>query len=216
MKIKVGARSSPLSKVQVGEVYQALRAHHPDVIFDPLWIETTGDLDLKTSLLSLEKTNFFTKELDEMLIRQEIDVAIHSAKDLPEPLSAGLEIVAITEGISSRDVLVLRERDQVKTLPQGARIGTSSLRRIAALKELREDLEPVDIRGTIERRLALLEEGEVDGVVIAEAALIRLGIQPKSVRVLIGESAPLQGKLAVVARAQDSHMKALFSGLDTR
>ena len=86
LSVKIGARDSQLSRAQVDEIFQELKAFHPDVQFEPMWLKTTGDHDLKTSLRMLDKTDFFTKELDEKLLAGEIDIAIHSAKDLPEPL----------------------------------------------------------------------------------------------------------------------------------
>ncbi len=206
LSVKVGARDSRLSRAQVDEVLQELRTFYPDVVFETLFIKTTGDLDLKTSLRTLEKTNFFTKELDEKLLKEEIDIAIHSAKDLPEPLPDGLTLVALTRGVDSSDSLVMN----VDKLPQGARIGTSSQRREQSLRQLRSDLQCVDIRGSIEERLALLDKGFIDGLVVAEAALIRLNLTHRKRMTLEGATAPLQGKLAIVAREADVKMKGLF------
>lgn len=203
----VGARDSKLSQVQVEEVLTELKQFHPHVKFSPFWVKTTGDKDLKTSLRSLDKTDFFTKELDQMLLEGKIRIAIHSAKDLPEPLPVGLSVVAITKGVDPSDSLVFHE------LPQGAKIGCSSERREKVLLHLRPDFRCVDIRGNIEQRLSLLDQGIVDGVVLAEAALIRLGLTHRRRIQLPGQAAPLQGKLAVVARTDDSEMMELFSCL---
>lgn len=212
LQIKIGARQSRLSQAQVKEVFEALSAFHPHVQFDPVWIETTGDRDLSTSLRSLEKTDFFTKEIDERLLREDFRIAVHSAKDLPEPLTRGLQIVALTKGVDPSDSVVLIK----DLLPLGARIGTSSLRREENIKALRPDLVCADIRGTIESRLEQLDAGLYDGVVIAEAALIRLQLTHRRRIALPGASAHLQGQLAVVARAGDDEMAQLFSVLDTR
>lgn len=211
MKLQVGARSSPLSRVQVAEVKSALTAVHPHIDFSMSWVETTGDLDKQTSLRTLEKTNFFTKELDALLLSGAIQVAIHSAKDLPEPLPAGLELIALTKGIDPRDALVLQEGMCWESLPKGARVATSSLRREEIVRQMRADLTFLDLRGTIEERLAKLDRGEADAVVIAEAALIRLGLTHRNRLFLPGETAPLQGKLALVARADDKAMQELFA-----
>ncbi len=216
MKIRVGARNSPLSQAQVEEVYQAFVKHHPNVVFETVFLETTGDLDLTTSLMKMERSNFFTKELDELLSQGKIQVAIHSAKDLPDPLHPELTVAALTQGVDPSDVLVLREGQSVESLRQNAAIGTSSTRRIHALKALREDLVPVDIRGKIERRLSLLDEGTVDGVILAEAALIRLRLTHRNRITLKGEIAPLQGKLAVLTRILDLEVQKYFSCLDSR
>lgn len=268
LTFQIGARHSRLSQAQVKEVLQSLNAFHPHVQFAPVWIETTGDRDLSTSLRSLEKTDFFTKEIDERLLRGDFRIAIHSAKDLPEPLTRGLQIVALTKGVDPSDSLVLHQNrwqtlnfcghhsssslndhssailleygpphgrpnlncpenhqnskvapdsGVIKDhLPLGARIGTSSLRREENIKALRPDLVCADIRGTIESRLEQLDAGLYDGVVIAEAALIRLELTHRQRIALPGASANLQGQLAVVARDGDDEMVQLFSVLDTR
>jgi hydroxymethylbilane synthase len=214
--IIVGARESKLSQAQVAEVQQELCRFHPRIRFEPLWQKTIGDRDLAISLRDLGKTNFFTKEIDDMLLEKKCRIAIHSAKDLPDPLPCGLVIVAITQGVDPADALVLREGDTMETLPLGAIIGTSSGRRDAIVKALRSDLNCRDIRGPIEKRLALLDEGIVDGVVIAEAALIRLNLTHRNRLRLNGETAPLQGRLAVIARENDAEMAQLFSSVNVQ
>jgi hydroxymethylbilane synthase len=210
--VRVGARCSRLSRAQVEEVFFAFKEFHPDVQFEPVWIETTGDRDLCSSLRKLEKTDFFTKEIDERQLQADFRISIHSAKDLAEPLALGLRIAALTKGVDSSDVIVLT-RDE---LPLHARIGTSSQRREENVKALRSDLICVDIRGTIEKRLEQLDANLYDGVVMAEAALIRLQLTDRRRIVLPGEGAVLQGQLAVVVREEDEEMVGLFSCLDVR
>jgi len=209
--IRVAARRSPLSQVQTREVEQELQQHHPQVCFDPVYLESYGDHDRTTSLRSLDKTDFFTKEIDACVLGGDCRLAIHSAKDLPEPLPEGLCLVCLTRGQDSSDSLVLRQGVSLNDLPAGARIATSSLRREEAVCQLRSDLNFQDIRGTIEERLATLDRGDVDGVVIAEAALIRLDFTSRNRVRLPGETTPLQGQLAVVAREDDTAMKELFA-----
>lgn len=209
--IKLAARESKLSRAQVLEVMQ-----HIPIEYTVEWMKTFGDKDKKTSLRSLDKSSdFFTRELDEYLLERKCDAVIHSAKDLPFPLREGIVLVALTKGIDSSDALVFRERDHLETLRTGAVIATSSARREEAVKELRDDFRFTDIRGTIEERLEQLYMGKVDGVVIAEAALIRLGLNPTRVR-LPGETAALQGKLAVVAREHDEEVAKIFESIDSR
>lgn len=209
--ITVGARGSRLSKAQVEEVYQELIQHHPHVQFTPIWVTTnTGDLDKTTSLRHLEKTNFFTDEIDARQIKGEFRISIHSAKDLPDPLHPYLEIIALTKGVDPSDSLVVREFP----IPVGARIGTSSLRREAFLKNWRKDLICVDIRGTIDERLKALDDGIIDGIVMAEAALIRLKQTDRPRIHLDTDTAALQGRLAVIARKNDKEMKELFRVLE--
>ncbi|NGX57748.1 MAG: Porphobilinogen deaminase [Chlamydiae bacterium] len=212
--IKVGARESPLSKVQVQEVLQELRKTHPHIVFELKTLKTTGDQDLKTSLRGLEKTDFFTRELDEQLLNHDCRITIHSAKDLPDPLPKGLKIIALTHGIDDGDSLVLRDGETLETLSPGALIATSSERREAAVLQLRSDFTFTDLRGTIHQRLQQLDT--VDGVVLAEAALIRLNLTHLNRIRLPGETPPLQGKLAVLAREEDQEMEELFSCLECR
>lgn len=208
--IKVAARDSPLSQVQVEEVLKELKVFYPEVSFEITLLKTTGDLDQKTSLMSLDKTDFFTKEIDQLVLQGICDIGVHSAKDLPDPLPQGLELYALTKGVDSSDSLVLRDGETIQSLCIGAKIGTSSLRRISMLKAYREDLMPVDIRGNIQKRLELLENKELDALIIAEAALIRLGLTHLNRMLLKGEVAPLQGKLAVIGRNENQLVKEFF------
>lgn len=215
-KILIGARNSPLSRAQVEEVIREIHVFYPEVQFEMCFVETTGDQDLRTSLRQMNKTDFFTKEIDEILYQGSIRVGVHSAKDLPEQLPQGIEVIAITQGVDSSDSLVLREGETLESLPKGAVIATSSERREEAVKALRSDFNFRDIRGPVEMRLKALQERTADGVVVAEAALIRLNLQHLNRVKLPGETAPLQGKLAVVARSTDHYMEILFSCIDAR
>ncbi len=189
MKMKVGARSSPLSRAQVEEVRLEFSFD-----FEVIWTTTIGDRDQTTSLRGLGKTDFFTRELDEMLLNGEIDAAIHSAKDLPDPIPKGLKIAWISKGLDPRDSLVFKEPVRV--------VATSSVRREDAVRILYPDCRFVDLRGTIHERLAKLNT-EVDGVVVAEAALIRLKLTHLHRVFLPGKPLALQGKLAIVCRADE-------------
>jgi hydroxymethylbilane synthase len=212
--IKVGARDSPLSRKQVEEVEKELQLFRPELQFAPTYVKTAGDYDKKTSLRSLEKTDFFTKEVDALLLQGICDITIHSAKDLPEPLTAGLSLIALTRGQDPRDALVMRGHSRFDQLPTHALIATSSLRREENVRLLRSDLKFVDIRGTIEERLERLYQKEIDALVVAEAALIRLGLTTLNRMYLPGEVALNQGRLALLARQDNSEMKDLFSPID--
>jgi hydroxymethylbilane synthase len=214
LQITLGARDSSLSKAQVKELTALLLEHHPHVHFSFFYIKTMGDLDQTTPLSSLDKTDFFTKEVDEQVLKGTCRIAVHSAKDLPEKMPEGLEVICYTKSIDVADVLVLREGESLETLPAFAKIGTSSARRVQNLLALREDLVPKEIRGTIEKRLQLLDEGLFDGVIMAKAALLRLKLC-RNEMALPGASAPRQGSLAVVAKKEDVLMKELFQCLDT-
>ncbi|MCH9609360.1 MAG: Porphobilinogen deaminase [Chlamydiales bacterium] len=189
--VSVAARDSKLSCMQVKEV----EALYPMFSFEKRLVKTRGDHDQKTSLREMDKTDFFTREIDQMLLKRECDLAIHSAKDLPDPLPDGLEVLVLTEGVDSSDSLVVRGE-----LKKGMVIATSSQRREEAVKMLCPSVNFVDIRGTIEMRLAKWERGEVDGVVLAEAALIRLGLTHLPRVTLPGPVAKHQGRLAIVGR----------------
>lgn len=204
----VGSRASSLARAQVAEVLTEIRYFVKDITFSPLWIETLGDRDRQTDLRNLLKTDFFTREIDEALLAGKTRIAIHSAKDLPDPLPEGLALVALTAGQDPRDMLV------GKLFP-GARVGISSLRREKIIVSLEKESQMMPIRGTIEERLSLLEKGHLDALVVPEAALLRLKLDPPRMP-LLGSSAPLQGQLAIVAREDDREMKELFAPLDTR
>lgn len=206
--IVAGCRSSPLARAQFDEVQKIAGG-----LLQPVWVETIGDKDQTTSLRNLGKTDFFTRELDQMLLDKSIQIAIHSAKDLPDPLPVNLGLVGLTASLDPRDSLVLRASDTVQKLPLGAKIAVSSERREAAVKKLRSDFCFVDVRGAIEKRLSLLDTAEADGVVVAEAALIRLKLQHLNRIFLEGPSAPLQGCLAIVAREEDREMRDWFATL---
>lgn len=214
-RISVAARNSYLSRVQVREIYHELEAIYPNIFFVPKWVQTIGDRQLDVSLRFLDKTDFFTREVDRLVLSGLCRIGIHSAKDLPDPLTPGLKVAAITSGVDARDVLVLHPYQTVETLPKKARIAASSLRREKSIKELREDLVCVDIRGVIEERLRKLNRGEIDGLVIAEAALIRLHLTHLNRLFLSTEVAALQGKLAVVTRQDDHEMLQIFSAINT-
>ncbi len=208
-EIAVGARGSKLSQAQVWEVHQELLKHHPHVKFKPTWITTMGDKDKKTSLRDLDKTDFFTREVDQLQLKGEFRISIHSAKDLPEPLVPGLKIIALTKGVDPSDVLIYNQE-----LSPNAIIATSSHRREQNLREWKKRLRFANIRGTIEERLAILDRGEVDGVVMAEAALIRLGLMNRKRMPIPGDTAPMQGRLAVIALSTDHEMQQLFKCLN--
>lgn len=216
LTLTVGARTSNLSRAQVKEVYEALTVHHPHVRFDVQYLTTVGDRDQKTSLRSLERSDFFTRDIDAGVLEGRFQIGVHSAKDLPVPLTAGLALLCLTRGVDPSDSLVLSPGQTLDTLPKGACIATSSLRREETVRQLRPDLTFCDLRGTIEMRISKLNTSEVQGVVVAEAALIRLGLTHLNRVRLPGETAQYQGQLAIVGRKHDHHLKALFKCLDVR
>jgi len=216
LTLAVGARSSPLSRAQVKEVLEALPLDPSPPCFDIHYFLTTGDRDQTISLRTLGRTDLFTKEIDAWVLRGRHRVGIHSAKDLPVPLAKGLVLFCLTLGVDPSDSLVLRQNETLESLERGARIATSSIRREEAVKGVKGELTFCDIRGTIEQRLAKLETREVDGVVVAEAALIRLGLTHLHRVRLPGKTVEGQGQLVVVGREEEEEVSALFAALDVR
>ena len=212
MRLSVGARGSPLSRAQLAEVQAELTQKGLDIQLDPIFITTVGDRDQTTSLHSLDKTDFFTRDIDQEQLKGNCRIAIHSAKDLPEALPKGLTLAALTKGVDPSDSLVLRKGTK---LSARLRIAASSQRRYDAVAKLQPDCIFCDVRGNIGKRLELLNEGHFDGVVMAEAALKRLNLDPYRIP-LPGPTAPLQGQLAIVARSEDVQARLAFLALDAR
>lgn len=216
IEMTVGARCSPLSRRQVLEVQAELDSKNIPIKLCPVYIDTYGDCDRVTSLRTLDRTNFFTREIDALQLRRGCRLSCHSAKDLPSPLSQGLVLAALTQGVDPSDSLVMRPGDSLRSLRSGAKVATSSERREETVRGLRSDLTFVDIRGNIGERLAKMERGEVDAVVIAEAALIRLGLTDLNRITLPGKTAALQGQLALICREEDLEARLMISPLDVR
>lgn len=210
--IEVCSRSSPLAQVQVDEVFAAL----PQLAYTVVDIDTYGDKHREISLWDKSvPADFFTREIDEWMLMHPSFISVHSAKDLPFPLTEGLEIYAVTEGRANSDSLVTRDGTPLDRLPVGSRIATSSPSRRRQLLALRPDLQAVSIRGNIEERIAKVDSGEVDGLIVATCALDRLGLMHRQAQVLPFKTNPLQGKLAVVGIAGGDRKK-LFAPLDVR
>lgn len=211
MKIIAGARASNLSRAQVSEIFELVKRLNHEIVFETHFFSTWGDRDQKTSLRLMEKNDFFTRDLDEALLQKTIDIAIHSAKDLPEPLPKGLEIIALTKSIDSSDVIVLKKG--LDSLPKAPHIGSSSKRRDAMVLKKWPKASCVDLRGSIEKRLKRLDKSSLDGVVMANIALLRLKIQRETLP-LEGETPPLQGSLAVLALEGRAELKNIFHKLN--
>lgn len=210
--LRVVCRHSPLSLLQVKEVFASL----PSVSYELLPLASFGDKNKDISLMDNIAGDFFTRELDDSLLNETADVAIHSAKDLPYPLPAGLELYCLTEAADQSDALVSRNKLTLAQLPAGARVGTSSKTRKAELLKLRPDLEIISIRGTIEERIAQVDEGLIDALIVATCALERLGLSRRIAEILPFATHPLQGHLAVVGKRVISGIKSLFQTFDIR
>lgn len=209
--IKVGSRKSALALAQVKEVFDSLKTVP---LFEVTTFDAAGDIDKTTSLTSKPAENFFTDVLDQALLRHEIDVAIHSAKDLPAVIPNGLKIFALTAVLDDTDAWV--GKIPWANLAEGVRVGTSSALRQRQTIQLHPKATIVDIRGTIEERIDLFKQGKVDGIIIATCALKRLQLQNLITDILPWEGMPLQGQLAIVGRSDDVVIKRLFAPLDVR
>lgn len=210
--LRVISRESPLALKQTEEFL----SDYPELCYKLTSVKSYGDKNKHISLLKDVSPDFFTRELDRMLLNGSADIAIHSAKDLPYPLPNGISIVALTASKDSSDSLVSRGNTLLADLPRGSRVGTSSVARRRELLNLRPDLEVVGIRGTIGERIALVDSGETDAIVVATCALKRLGLQERIAQRLPFETHPLQGMLAVTARSADWELKGLFGSNDIR
>ncbi len=171
--LRIGSRGSQLALWQANHIAALLRAngHHVELEI----IRTTGDKITDVALAQVGTKGMFTKEIEEALAEGRVDLAVHSLKDLPTEVPPGFELAAITRREDPRDVLLSRAHDGLTHLPQGARVGTSSLRRQAQLRALRPDVEIHPLRGNVDTRLRKLEAGEFDAIILAAAGLRRLG-----------------------------------------
>jgi hydroxymethylbilane synthase len=202
--LRVGTRGSPLAIRQAEWVADELRRRRPDISVELVRIRTSGDRILDRPLAELGGKGLFVKEIEEALLDGRIDLAVHSVKDLPVSLAAGLGLAAVPTREDPGDVLIARSPRGLAGLPRGARIGTASLRRAAFLRHARPDLEVVPLRGNVDTRIAKWRGGDVDGLVLAAAGLRRLGLRFAEVQPLaMTEMLPAvgQGALAIEARS---------------
>ena len=211
MRLRIGTRRSRLALAQAAEVAEALAAAGLETELVPM--TTSGDRGVDPSTDPAGLKGLFVAEIVRALRDREIDLAVHSAKDLPADEDESLVIAAVPERASALDVLVTREGE----LAPGARVGTSSLRRRAQVFRWRPDVSLKDLRGNVDTRLRKLAEGEVEGLVLAAAGLVRLGVVPEHAAPMsLAEMvpAPGQGCLAVQARADDAATREAVSTLD--
>jgi hydroxymethylbilane synthase len=217
--LRIGTRGSPLALAQANEIRTRLAAIHglaSDAIALTV-IRTTGDAIRDRPLAEAGGKGLFTKEIEEALLAGAIDIAVHSAKDMPTFLPAGLAIAAVPPREDARDVFISPTAGSLRELAQGARLGTASLRRAALALRSRPDLAIVNLRGNVETRLRKLDEGAADATLLALAGLKRLGLAHKATAVLaIEEFLPAvgQGILAVEARSEDARVLALLAPLN--
>jgi len=211
--IRVGIRPSRLAFKQAIEVKEKL----PQIAFEVVSIETEGDRDKTTPLFGFEERDFFTRDIEEALLEGRIDAAIHSAKDLERDIPEGLVIACMTRSISPFECLVSKHNLKLSQLPEGAIVGTSSRKRQDAILRFRKGLKVKEIRGNIDERLEQLDGDGYDAIVVAHAALLRLGYEERIAEVIpakvIGPH-PLQGKLAVQVKGGHKDIIDIFRGID--
>ena len=214
-RLRLGTRASPLARVQAEGVRAALAARHPGLTVELVFVRTTGDR-VTGPLAAAGGKGLFVKEIEEALLDGRIDAGVHSMKDVPARLAAGLVIGAVPERADARDVLIGGDGG-LAGLPAGARIGTASPRRRAQLLAHRPDLVVVLLRGNVDTRLRKWRAGEVDALLLAAAGLARLGIsEPAAQPLPVDEFLPAvgQGALALECRADDGATRALLAAVD--
>jgi hydroxymethylbilane synthase len=213
--IRIGSRGSQLALWQANHIADALRGAGHDVSIEI--IRTTGDRMQEVAFAQVGSKGMFTKEIEEALLANQIDLAVHSLKDLPTELAEAFAIAAIPPRVDPRDAFVSITYEAFAELPAGARVGTSSLRRQAQLRSRRPDLEFVEFRGNVDTRLRKLGEGQADAIVLAAAGLERLG-RTEWVRERFDAAvvcpAPGQGALGIECRAEDVRTRAAVSFLN--
>ncbi len=214
--IRIATRKSPLAMWQAEHVAAALQAAHPGLQVELLGMSTQGDKILDTPLAKIGGKGLFVKELEQGMLEGRADIAVHSMKDVPVELPEGLHLPVIMEREDPRDAFVSNAYGSLDELPEGARVGTSSLRRQSQLLELRPDLELLPLRGNVNTRLRKLDEGEYDAIILAAAGLIRLGfgerirtfLEPEQSLPAIG-----QGAVGIECRAEDERVNRLIAPL---
>ena len=205
--IRIGTRGSRLALAQTAWVKGKLEEKFQDARIETILIKTSGDRFLEASVQAIGGKGIFTKEIEDALLRHEIDIAVHSMKDLPTDLSAGLIVAAVPHREDPRDVLVSTGAKRLSDLSAGAKIGTGSLRRRAQLLYYRRDLIVMPIRGNVDTRLKKLDQGECDGLVMAAAGLKRIDREERIAEYISNDvclGAAGQGALGLESRENDS------------
>lgn len=214
---RIGSRESRLAMWQANWVADRLRDLRPGIRVSLVGIRTKGDNILDAALSKIGDKGLFTRELEVAMLSGEVDMAVHSMKDLPTRLPGGLVLGAVCRREYPGDVLVSKRGEKLDRLRPGAAIGTSSLRRIAQLKRFRPDLATVNVRGNLNTRLRKLEEQDIDALVLAYAGIVRLGYRDRITELVpfeINLPAVGQGAIGVEARENDRDLLELLAGLD--
>lgn len=218
-KLVVGTRSSQLALWQADFVIGELAKKYPELVVEKRLMTTKGDKILNAPLAKIGGKGLFTKELETAMLEGEIDIAVHSLKDMPVVVPEGLVITAITQRADPGDAFVSHKYESFRQLPAGAKVGTSSLRRKAQLLHARPDLQIEDLRGNVNTRLRKMEEENFDGIILACAGLKRLGFGDK-IRQVLPQTMCLpavgQGALAIECRQADKETRELLEFLNDR
>lgn len=205
IRLRIGTRGSVLALAQASWVKRQIEEHEPEIQVELRTIKTSGDRSIDVPIKEIGGKGIFTKEIEDALLGGEIDLAVHSLKDLPSQLPAGLTIAAVPRREDARDVLISRTKAKLAELKHGAIAGTGSLRRRAQLLVYRPDLQILPVRGNIDTRLKKLDNGEFDALVLAAAGLRRIDRDDRIDQFLPDEicvSAVAQGALGIEAREQ--------------
>ncbi len=216
-RIVIGTRSSKLALWQADYVADCLQKEYPGLRVEKKLMTTKGDKILDAPLAKIGGKGLFTKELEMAMLAGEIDLAVHSLKDMPTEVPEGLVISAVTRRLDAGDALVSEKFQSFRELPSGAKVGTSSLRRKAQLLHVRPDLEIRDLRGNVNTRLKKLEEEDFDAIVLAVAGLKRLGFAHRITEILPKDillPAVGQGALAIEAREDDGSVREMIAFLN--
>lgn len=214
--LRIATRKSPLAMWQAEHVAAALQQAHPDLTIEILGMSTQGDKILDTPLAKIGGKGLFVKELESRMLEGDADIAVHSMKDVPVELPEGLHLSVIMQREDPRDAFVSPGYAAFDDLPEGARVGTSSLRRECQLRDRRPDLNIIPLRGNVNTRLRKLDDGEYDAVILASAGLLRLGfaerirsaIEPEDSLPAIG-----QGAIGIECRSDDQRVNDLLAPL---
>ena len=214
----VATRGGELAIAQTLIVTAALKRIYPDIQFKIKKITTEGDRDRHTALWELKDSGFFTSQIENALLAGKADFAVHSFKDLPTRQQDGLTIAAVCDRQFVEDCLIATgEVDSVEQLPPSAKIGTSSLRRVAQIKRMRSDLKVIPVRGNVKTRIRRLDKGEVDAIILARAGIERLGLGQRISFCFDPAQfipAPAQGALAVQTRTDDAVTQKIAAAID--
>ena len=217
--IRIATRKSPLAMWQAEYVRDRLLEAHPGLQVELLGMSTQGDKILDSPLAKIGGKGLFVKELEVSMLEGESDIAVHSMKDVPVAFPEGLHLAVICEREDPRDAFVSNRFATLTDLPQGARVGTSSLRRQCQIRALRPDLTILDLRGNVNSRLRKLDEDEYDAIILAAAGLIRLGFHDRITQLIDTDtSLPAigQGAVGIECRSDDARINALLAPLNHR